>query len=266
MDHRPHSTRTSRGILAREFERRERGASLVELLVGIVVGLLVVLAAMGTVVYTNTTAAAVTDTLRLNLQAQSVFETLGRHLRQSSSHTMNATGLNGVVTFQNGLAPGASAVSEITAGQMVVSHGTNLPSVVPAFAPSAVVPSCLGGLPDAGDFLSVNTFSTAGGALRCSEGGGGAQDIAVNVEAFVARYGIRNFATNNLQYVPRGAVVSWQDVEAVEVCLQLSGDRTNTPNLATFNNCQGVATPTADGRLHRVFRRIFTVRPEFRLG
>lgn len=251
---------------ARAFKRRERGASLVELLVGIVVGLLVVLAALGTVVYTNTTAAAVTDTVRLNLQAQSVFETLARHLRQSASHTVVASIGPGVVTFQSGLAPGASAVSEINAGQFVVRHGTLLPSVVPAFAPSAVVSSCLGGLPGAGAFLSVNTFSTAGGALRCSEGGGGAQAIAENVEAFVTRYGVRNLANNNLQYVSRGAVVSWQDVEAVEVCLQLRGDRTNTPNLATYNNCQGVATPTADGRLHRVFRRIFTVRPEFRVG
>lgn len=263
MDHCP--TSTLRRCRAESFVKLERGASLIELMVGLTIGLLVVMAALGTVTFTNTTAAAVSDTVRLNLQAQSVFDTLGRHLRQSSSHTMTATGLNGVITFQNGLAPGASAVAINNAGQLMVSHGTQIPTAVPAFAPSAVIPGCLGVVPAAGVFLSVNTFSAAAGVLSCSEGIA-PQPIADNVEAFVTRFGTRNFITNNIQYLPAAAVINWQDVEAIEVCLQLSGDRTNTPNLATYNNCQGVAVQTVDGRLHRVFRRVFTVRPEFRLG
>ncbi len=241
-----------------------RGSSLVELLVGIAIGLLVVLAALGTVVYTNATAGAVTDSVRLNLQAQTVFDTLGRQLRQSSSHTMTATGLNGVITFQNGLAPGTAAVSEV-AGELQVRHSTNVPNAVPAFAPSAALPGCLGGNPGPGVLLSVNRFSNAAGLLRCNEGGG-AQPIAENVETLLARYGVRNATTGNLQYVPAAAVIDWQAVEAVEICLQLQGDRANNPNLATYTNCQGVVTPTADGRLHRVFRRIFTVRPDFQAG
>jgi len=260
-------TAQSRGLANRRSAsstRAQRGASLIELLVGIAIGLLVVLAALGTVVYTNTTAGAVTDSVRLNLQAQAVFDTLGRQLRQSSSHTMTATGLNGVITFQNGLAPGTSAVSEV-AGELQVRHSTNVPSIVPAFAPSAALPGCLGGNPGPGVLLSVNRYSSAAGILRCDEGAG-AQPIAENVEMLLARYGVRDAITGNLQYVPAAAVIDWQAVEAVEICLQLQGDRANNPNLATFTNCQGVATPVADGRLHRVFRRIFTVRPDFQAG
>jgi type IV pilus assembly protein PilW len=242
----------------------QRGASLIELLVGIAIGLLVVLAALGTVVYTSASAGAVTDSVRLNLQAQAVFDTLGRQLRQSSSHTMSATGLNGVITFQNGLAPGTAAVSEV-AGELRVRHSTNVPNAVPAFAPSAALPGCLGGNPGPGVLLSVNRFSNAAGLLRCDEGGG-AQPIAENVEMLLTRYGVRNALTGNLQYAPAAAVVDWQAVEAVEICLQLQGDRLNNPNLAVYTNCQGVATPVADGRLHRVFRRIFTVRPDFQAG
>lgn len=244
--------------------RVQRGASLIELLVGVAIGLLVVLAALGTVVYTNASAGAVTDSVRLNLQAQTVFDKLGRQLRQSSSHTMTATGLNGVITFQNGLAPGTAAVSEV-AGELQVRHSTNVPNAVPPFAPSAALPGCLGGNPGPGVLLSVNRFSNAAGLLRCDEGGG-AQPIAENVEMLLVRYGVRSAIAGNLQYLPAAAVIDWQEVKAVEICLQLQGDRTNNPNLAAYTNCQGVATPVTDGRLHRVFRRIFTVRPDFQAG
>jgi len=259
----------------------------VELLVGIAVGLLVVLAALGTVVYTNTTASAVTDTVRLNLQAQSVFEILARHVRQSATHTLTVpttpedpsdpTNLNrivtmdGVVTFQNPLTitgPNSRAIFGNSSGDLELRHSSNIAGTAPSFAPSAELRSCLGSRPGINS-LSVNIFTLdkKSRALRCSEGDT-PQPIAENVEAFETRFGLRNTTTNTLQYRTSASMTTndWPNVESIEVCLQLHGDRTNTPKPAVYNNCLGEKITATDGRLHRVFRRIYTVRPEFGVG
>jgi type IV pilus assembly protein PilW len=249
---------------------RQLGASLIELMVGITIGLLVVVAALGTVSFTTVSSNAVSDATRLNLQAQSLFDLLGRHLRQGASNTMVATGLPGVVQFQSGLPTAGSAIQENAAGALVITHSTQVPQAIPAFAPSAVITNCLGALAPAvgvspnplDSFVMPNTFTLNGGNLNCASLGQN-QPVINNVEAFVVRYATRN-ANGTLQFQSGAAVLNWPLVEAMEVCLQLRGNSTNTPSgVGSYVDCTGANVVPADNRLHRVYRRVFVLRPEF---
>ena len=64
---------------------RQRGFSLVELMVGLTIGLFVVLAAVGSLVYTQATATIVGDSARIQQTADSVFRNLGFHVAQAGA-------------------------------------------------------------------------------------------------------------------------------------------------------------------------------------
>lgn len=249
--------------------RYQVGVGLIELMVGLAVGLLVIGVAIRLTTTTLASSAVVSDVTRLNLQAQVVMDTIGRHVRQSASHALVAADRNApavpVVWAQPAaLAAGAQALGPDgtnPANLRVFFHSQR--STTPAAVSTPLVPvlDCQGR--SAPNGVNDVTFSLdAQGVLRCNnQAGNGAQPLLNDVRAFAWRV-VRRAANGNLTYLTPGAAVGGLDLHAVEVCLHLRGQLTNAiNNPQTIVNCNGTTVRPADGRVHRVYRQLFTMRP-----
>lgn len=242
-------------------------------MVGITIGLLVVLAAIGTFVFTRTSSSVGSDAFNLHQQAQHIFQTVGAHAKQAGAYAVVSRATPaGHVSFQGGTETATRAIDGTDGGgatsdTLIIRHSSllSLPPHLPNGAGAVTLPNCLGDLgagagPAAGGII-LSTFARNAGTneLTCNPGTGPVA-IADNVEDFQVRYGIRN---------PAGTLVyndafpandpRWARVQSLEICLQLRGRLTNNPQIGGVPDCRNVAV-AADGRLRRVFRQVIMVR------
>ena len=75
---------------------RQRGLSLVELLVGLFLGLLIIGVAMGALMASRAVSATISDASQLQQQASHLFRVMGRQIRQAFSTTASMTGWRSV--------------------------------------------------------------------------------------------------------------------------------------------------------------------------
>lgn len=246
--------------------RHQSGVSLMELLIGISIGLLVVVAAIGSLVYTRTSSVAVGDSSRLQQDASNAFRTLGHHIRQSGARRIvNPLAGNANVEFNS--AYGGFGTNPNTSSPLVL-RGTdgadNAPDTLQvSYDTDPVLQSmdCLGAPTLVANNIS-STFSVVGNELRCL-GSGSATPFALlqGMEDFQIQYGVRT--GDNLQYRTATAIAAlvpapWDQVETVQVCLRLVGEMSNNPG-ADITGCNGENVAN-DGRIRRVFFRIFKIR------
>jgi type IV pilus assembly protein PilW len=240
--------------------------SLIELLIGIAIGLLVVVAAIGSLVYTRTSSTAVGDSTRLQQDASTAFRALGHHVRQGGARRIIAP-LPGSANVEFNTAYNGFGVNANTASTYVVQGAdgaANAPDILQvSHDTDPVVQSmdCLG----APSLVANNvqsTFSVAGNALQCL-GSGAVTPFALlqGVEDFQVWYGFRT--GDNLQYRTATAIslvvpTPWDQVETIQVCIRLAGELSNNPGVdVTGCNGENIAN---DGRIRRVFFRVFKIR------
>lgn len=235
---------------------REHGVSLIELLIGLTIGLLVAVAAVGSLVYTRVSSTTVGDSSRLQQDASTAFRVIGQHLRQTGARPVQ-NHINERVRFN----PSYSGLSTST---FVILNGTNGTSnandtLVISYANDTTIDSrdCLGQTP-AGATVT-NTFTVSANELRClgSAASATTQAVIPGVEDMQIWYGVRNGTT--LSYLTANNVTNWALVETVQVCLRLVGDAAGYPTVDTLG-CISGQTVSADGRLRRVFRQVFDLR------
>lgn len=271
-----------------------RGVSLVDLLVGIALGLVVVAVAMGALMTSRGITGTVTEATAMQQQAAYAFRVIGQQLRQAGSLELNLT---------PSIVPGADPNSVMTpvafdppdpagtrpqfdrATSTVAGTGTSAPtftvgyqnyveSVTSADDPvtASLLRDCLGkngvtsGVPDAAVLVSTFTRNADTNELVCA---GTASDtrraIISNVTDMRVRYVVQSPLTTNLQYIANPASVSnWRNVYALEVCLELSGTETVSTPGAQYTNCSGTLTAYAD-RLRMVFRNVYQIRSQGQL-
>ncbi len=80
----------------------QRGLSLIELLVGVAIGLLVALAATSSLMFTRLSAATAEDTWRMQQESTLAFRVIGAQLRQAGARPLVAAGTSGNVEFALG--------------------------------------------------------------------------------------------------------------------------------------------------------------------
>ena len=273
-------------------QQTQRGLSLVEMMVGLTIGLLVVMAAMGTFVINLQASSTVSDSYTLANAGNSAMRLIASNIKQAGAMEMdqnNVTG-NGVL-FRLGVPRGRGALgdalvsgTEGAAGDpdtLTASYQHRLNGAVDA----RVTRDCLGASPGNVAELITNTFYLNGVELRCRGSVNPAAPQAlvgdidnpsrdVAVIDFQVWYWVTNELTrvDPLPLVQRrldatevtatggwGAINGgWAAVTAVEVCLHLRGAKTGYPS-GTFTNCAGNSTSTGE-RLHQVFRGTYKVR------
>lgn len=258
----------------------QRGVSLLELLVGIAIGLLVVVAALASLVFTRVSSQTVGDSSRLQQDANTAFRIIGHHIRQGGARRVVEPVAGSSNVLFNGLYQGYGI--NPNTGSAAIVNGTegaaNAPDVLQVShdsEPDLGATDCLGELPIAAAanniqnrfFFAVNAQGV--GELRCA--GSGATSAGVpagfalvqGVEDFQVWYGFRAAGTDNVQYNTAAQLavinpVPWDQVESVMVCLRMSSEQASYQGIAT-TGCQNEAI-AADGRIRRVFFRVFNIR------
>lgn len=267
----------ARAYPARDKEQKylkfQAGLTLIELMIGLAVGLLVVAVATVSLLGSRSVTGAVSDISGIQQQAAYVMRTFGTQLRQAGSLYLDL-GLD---------ADGEGEITSATAFQLRGSTDTaiaeNNGSVTirftgyeePTFANAGPISrNCLGapGSIPAGTTTSIESIFTLNGTdLRCND-----QPIAQNVAAFQVRYLLQGTDQDDptMLYTNSAGVADWNRVQGVEVCLVLFGtERIDLPEGASYTGCDGstavnittLAAPRTN-RMHYVFRNVFQLRSQ----
>lgn len=276
-----------RSHIYRNRVARQYGVTLIELMVGLALGLLVIAVAVGALLVSRGISSTVSDASGIQQQAAFAMRVIGQQLRQAGSLYLNpdptssaatsplsavvfetdATGASGANSF---LQDNTLAASSATA--MSVNYRRYKDSVFTSSSDISLVRNCVGGPADSSaDQALESAFQLVGSELRCGGNSTTAQAIVQNVAEFQVRYIEQTVdATGTaIQYRAFDQVAQWRSVQGVEVCLVLYGtDVTDMPSGSSYTDCSGTAvdmtTLTGDRlkRMHRLFRNVFQVRSQ----
>lgn len=276
------------GLSHKKFQHRQNGATLIELLVGITIGLLTVAVGLGAVVMSRGVSGTVSEASQMQQQAAHAFRIIGQQIRQAgsirqevvstpaapasgSSETIDNSWLK--YTFDNpsrvfdrntqtvlGSDGAASTDYKLTLG-----YQNYVEPMGPASAASDSSPfrDCLGQTPNINVVRSK--FQLVGDELRCAGDTGSPQPIIKGVVDFTVTYlsQTTTFGLNPvINYATSAASVpDWNKVYGIEVCLELVGSEFVDTVGSTYKNCQGNSVSRGN-RLHMVFRNTYQIRSQ----
>lgn len=270
----------------------QQGVTLIELMVGIAIGLLVVAVAMGALMASRGISGTVSEATNMQQQAAYAFRVIGQQIRQAGSIELNlnpsialtpASGANAAmspVAFDapdptGARPPFVRASSTLTGGTAPLSFTVgyqNYTEATVAASNTSLLRDCLVQNPalSAGGSLAATPVLTSKferdatkNELVCTgAGGGGKQALIGNVTDMQVRYVEQAPGTATLKYLPASPLPSnWNYIYAIEVCLELTGtEPVSTPG-ATYKNCSGADTSYGD-RLKMVFRNVYQIRSQ----
>jgi type IV pilus assembly protein PilW len=252
----------------------QKGSSLVELLVGITLGLMVVTAAIGTLVFSRTASVAVNDQLELQQQANMAMRIMATTLRQANTRELVADGLGNVLfspvpVFNpsplslQGLARDVQGNDNIgiafsdAGGAPAVATRDCLGNTNAATLPGPSVP--VGGSVSNRFFVDTNRLMCAGTAV-----GTGPQPLISDVQRFRVLYGVQTGigAATITNYFTQANVPDWNtaNVVAVELCLELATRPRGSANPpGNYINCDGNAVAN-DQRTRAIVRQTVRLR------
>jgi len=257
---------------------RQAGFTLVEILVALIIGMLVVLAAMASMLGTRSTAATGDDVNVLHQSSALAFRLLGQQIRQAGYFPIDATGPLYYFDVNAGTKLDSEPAFFAIKGQEAAAGSVN-DTLKVGFAPNPdFFHDCLGQVAkdkDSGGAaykpaspadpanvrLITSEFYVVNGALRCKGSGHTTpQPIIDGVERFDVMYGIGDAGTERVvRYVTATNVTSFDQVRTVRVCLQLAGTSRSNPG-GSYVDCDGSSRTSSDGRLRRVYTAVFALR------
>ncbi len=273
--------------------RAQRGFTLIELMVGITIGLLTIAVAMGALMVSRSISGTVTDTSGIQQQAAYAMRVIGLQLRQAGSIRLNMNP-SSVIAQDLYIAPVGFEATAAASGSAKgfnpstdTISGTNSPATItlgyrrftePVFSNAAeqtLARNCVGG-PDGAnaDQRLESVFQLTGSELQCSGNSAAAQSIVQNVANFQVRYLLQDTVSSlgspTIQTVDATGVGSnWGRVQAVEVCMVLYGvEAIDLPAGSNYTDCNGTAvdmstlTGARARRMHAVFRNVFQMRSQ----
>ncbi|MDR2875505.1 MAG: PilW family protein [Methylobacillus sp.] len=256
------------------YPKRQRGVSLIDLMVGLTIGLLVLMVATGSLVATRSAGRTLSDSAALEQKASLVMLQIGQQVTQAGSVVamLNPEGADlPYVSFNT------SAVGGVNADATGVSvFGTEAPNhlVVSYTAPNDMVSggkshNCIGNATLPGERV-VSQFFIKDNRLVCNDdtSAPSTQDalpLAENVVDMQFKYVL--VGGSQVSLLKADAVTSdkkWNQVVGVQVCLEVQGDPTQAAE-QNFASCGSNDISTrdktvSDGRLHRVVRQTFYLR------
>lgn len=248
----------------------QRGATLIELLVGITIGLLTIAVATGALMVSRGISGTVTDASQLQQQASYAFRVFGQQLRQAGSMRLNLNAestnptdpilsdaavaftpdplIHAKVPGVNPTIPAVSGKDTPASNEYALSAAfTNYSEQsFTAASGASFFRDCLGA--QLSNTIIQSQFSLENGDLKCAgvddTGSAEKQSILRNVADFQVRYLVQNggaTGTPTIQIVNAAtAGTNWTSVFGVEVCLVLYGDEViNMPATSTYKACDG---------------------------
>lgn len=245
---------------------RQRGFSVIELMVALLISLFIVGALVLSYLGTSASARQVRALAQMTEDAQTAVNLIARDLQMAGAAELSglasaADGSAGHLQWSSSYRPvygcesdfraSAAALAQAACGSdmqtdaIEITYYATLATTVPTAAGTPEATDCLGrGLDAAAGYTSNRYFVApgAGGTVRelycdsSSNGGGGRQPLVENVETVRFRYGVApgwdagNLSTRRpVRYVKAGAVNDWSEVVSVRMCLLM---RSATPVLS----------------------------------
>ena len=273
----------------------QRGVTLIELMVGIAIGLLVVAVSMAALMVSRGVSGTVSDASGLQQQAAYALRVIGLQLRQSGSLYLNLNPTSAIaanssaapVAFEtkaesvnkgNTFDPVTNAIlGTASPTTLAVGYRRYKEPVYSSADEQSLARNCLGGPANASTDQRVESvFQLSGSQLQCQGNGSPPQTLAQNVASFQVRYSLQDNTTlgkPKIQYVTATNVDNWGKVQAVEVCLEIYGNEpVDMPAGSTYVNCNGaavdmttLATPRTR-RMHLTFRSVYQLRSQGLVG
>ena len=254
----------------------QRGVTLIELLVGITIGLLTIAVAMGALMVSRGVSGTVSDASEIQQQASYAFRVVGQQLRQAGSLKLKLAAatvegdptpplVGDPVAFETDITVGADTftlASDTLSGldapsssqyKLTTGYRNYTEPVYTDASAQSLQRNCLGAgetpvLVQSQFVLFVDPADPNRRELRCSGNGGIPQPIIRNVANFQVRYLVQSAngtGSPNLRYVNAATVgapgsAGWAQVFAVEVCLVLYGNESiDLPAGSSYTDCDG---------------------------
>lgn len=278
MRSRSRSSPSPFGHRPRHCRPLEDGATLIELLVGLVIGLLTVVTALGAMNVSRQLAGIVTDASQLQQQASHALRILGTQLRQATPWAMapqtsaqEAAQLRSAGTILGptlrGMAtPSGAKEFHLSLRTTSVQEPSHLATGT-APKPLHLLRDCLGetGATQAQKAL-VSHFRWQDGQLFC-QGEGKPQPLISGVRDFQLRYLQQRLDHRTQPAQPRFRYAQaedlqdadWNEVLAVEICLELEGLEAIDSAGAQYTRCDGTVAQR-ENRLQQVIRSTYHLR------
>lgn len=253
--------------------RQASGLTLIELLVAITVGLVMIAAALTSILVARSLSSTTTEVGQLQQKAAYVFRLMGQQIRQAGSRDLQsaATPIEKALFIENTLPPtqralqGKAAPTSEEFALSIAFYNTSqkafplrngLPQEVPLHR------NCLGeAIDNAHSGILASHFRRQGNDLVCA-GSGDAYPIIDGVSDFLVQYMLQDSAPSNTQNFAFGdaslvaSPEDWNKVYAVKVCLELLGKERMDTVGATYIRCDGSEADRGD-KLRVVFHNTF---------
>lgn len=276
-------------VKGQKYSKNQTGLTLVELMVGLALGLLVVGVAATAMLGTRNVTNSVGDISGIQQQAAYVMRLFGTQLRQAGSLYLDLgldpdTGEGEVNTETvlrrypyNSDSAKKWAISEDEDAGKVTIHFTGYQE--PTFANQGTISrNCLGapGSIPAGKTQAIESIfelEDTKDLLHCGGNDAPLQPVAENVANFQVRYLLQSVNSSNpsMGYVDAAGVAeNWNHVQGVQVCLVFYGKGAidHLPAGTSYTDCDGkeIDITTLEGkrknRMHYVFRNVFQLRSQ----
>lgn len=262
------------------YSKHQQGTTLIELMVGMTIGLLTIATAIATLGISRNVTTTVSDSTHLQQQASYAFRILGQQLRQAGARRLNlatnkAPGAPIDILDTVGIDTSFDTLNDTLKGldspgtgeySLSIANQNYTEPTFPAGDETSLLRDCLGENA-AGSTTIVNQFVLKDGSLMCSGTGNTPQPIIQNVSDFQVRYLVQSNTPNQydptIQRMTAAQVgASWWKVYGVEVCLDLVGDvPVEVPTGSTYRDCSNNSVSYGSPpRLHMVFRNVYQIR------
>ena len=281
---------------------RQSGVTLIELMVGLAIGLLVVAVAMGALMVSRGISGTVSDASGIQQQGAYILRVLSQQLRQTGSLYLNPDPVGGNST--DVLSPVAFEImaraSDVTQSfrqeDTLVGGDNTVTTRFRRYQDNVFLADNATSTTIGTDFLARNCVGAPGNSstdqrvestfafdsttneLQCGGNGTAAQPIAQNVAQFQVTYMVQTTdaaGNTTVQYVkgsdmPAAATdPKWRRVQGVQVCLVLYGSEpVDMPAGSSYTDCAGTSvnmttlTGERKNRMHLLFRNTYQLRSQ----
>ena len=281
---------------------RQSGVTLIELMVGLAIGLLVVAVAMGALMVSRGISGTVSDASGIQQQGAYILRVVSQQLRQTGSLYLNPDPAGGTST--DVLSPVAFEIKADAVGsgnsfvqeESLSGAGTSVTTAFRRYQDNVFLADNATSTTIGTDFLARNCVGAPGNSstdqrvestfafdstkneLQCGGNGTAAQPIAQNVAQFQVTYMVQTVdaaGNTTVQYVkgsdmPAAATdPTWRRVQGVQVCLVLYGSEPiDMPAGSSYTDCAGTSvnmttlTGERKNRMHLLFRNTYQLRSQ----
>lgn len=226
-----------------ELLHRQRGMSLVEVMVALVIGLIILIALGYFFAGSNRTNRLTDDVSRMQENGRNALELMGRSIRQAGYRVDVDKAFSGVALAGS---DGASGAPDSITVRYDAQEGGEV--------------DCTGATVASG--LVTAVFAISGGALTCSNGAS-TVTIVDNIEDMQINYGLDAGKDGTVDgiYISSPTAAQFGQVSALQLTLLTKGFNANTTANSTQTlSYNGASVSKTDGYLRQVYSATFAVR------